>query len=186
EAGLLGRGAPALGSTERARQRTAARADDGRPPAGGGHPVRKLGSWATRPRGSRRTTLHNTQSSRISIHYPFHPLAGAELDVVRASRYPEIPITVRGPDGVDLKIPRWMTEPAAERFAVTNVVVLAVEALRTVRAVLHTHEPVKPSEEVTHHPRSGALQPDQEDAHAPAALRVVPTTRRRPEGGGRA
>jgi hypothetical protein len=30
-------------------------------------------------------------------------------------------VTVRGRDGIDLNIPRWMTEPAAQRFAVSDV-----------------------------------------------------------------
>ena len=67
---------------------------------------------------------------KARVHYRFHPFAGMELEVVHAFRHAEIPIAVRGPDGMDLKIPRWMTEPAASGFAVSDVAVLAVEAWR--------------------------------------------------------
>jgi hypothetical protein len=42
-------------------------------------------------------------SSKITVHYPFHPLVGMALDVI--SPLAELPVTVRGPDGLDLKIP---------------------------------------------------------------------------------
>jgi hypothetical protein len=51
---------------------------------------------------------------------------------VGASSRPHLPITVRGPDGVDLKIPRWMIDPAAGAVAVSPVALLPLGVLRAV------------------------------------------------------
>ena len=42
-------------------------------------------------------------SSKIRVHYRFHPLAGQELEVVLASRRRHLPITVRGLDVLDAR-----------------------------------------------------------------------------------
>ena len=52
--------------------------------------------------------------------------------MVSASRNAQLPITVRGPDDVDLKIPRWMTDPAAGRLEIAAVAVLPLDVLRAV------------------------------------------------------
>jgi len=44
-----------------------------------------------------------------TVHYPFHPFAGTALTVQKES------VTVRGPDGLDLKVPRWMLSPLLAR-----------------------------------------------------------------------
>ena len=119
---------------------------------------------------------------RIAVHYPFHPLAGAELELVCAPRHAHLPITVRGPDGLDLKIPRWMTEPAARRFALAAAATLAIEALRAVSEWLTTHERLKPSP-VTDHARSQALTPAEEDDRDEAAVRMAPPRRCQEQSG---
>lgn len=56
------------------------------------------------------------------------------------SRHADLPVTVRGHDGVDLNIPGWMTEPAAHTFAVSDVATLSAGSLRATgeRLSLHT------------------------------------------------
>ena len=120
----------------------------------------------------------------IRVHYPFHPLAGADLEVVRTSRHAHMPITVRGPDGIDLKIPRWMTEPATSEVALAAVATLAVEALRAVSALLTAQARVKPSP-VENHPRSQAPTPAEEDDRDKATVRVAPPRRWQEGGRGR-
>ena len=112
----------------------------------------------------RPTALHTTLSSSITVHYRFHPLAGTELQVVRVGRRAEMPITVRGPDGVDLKIPRWMTDPSAGDLVLSDTATLAVAALRAVTELVATHERLTLSAAgIPEHPRS-QITSDQEDA----------------------
>ena len=84
-------------------------------------------------------------SSKITVRYPFHPLVGMALDVVCMSRLAELPITVRGPDGLDLKIPRWMTEPDSGDIALSEVATLPLEALRTVLELLAQKNRLSPT-----------------------------------------
>ena len=44
----------------------------------------------------------------------------------------DLPITVRAPDGVDLKVPRWMMDPAAEALQCSEQVALSLAAIRAV------------------------------------------------------
>ena len=91
------------------------------------------------------TVSHDTLSSRIKVHYRFHPLCGKDLQVVRAPRRVELPITVRGPDGIDLKIPRWMTEPPAGAIQISDHATLPIEALLAVAALLPDDPALNPS-----------------------------------------
>ena len=66
-----------------------------------------------------------------------------------------MPITVRGPDGVDLKIPRWMTDPSAGDLVLSDTATLAVAALRAVTELVATHERLTLSAAgIPEHPRS--------------------------------
>jgi hypothetical protein len=85
-----------------------------------------------------------------------------EVEVVSSSRRKELPITVRGPDGNDLKIPRWMTEPAAGRMQVSELATLAIDALRNISDLLGAHDRLKSSALVT-------------DAWSPMATKQVMT-----------
>src|SRR2546428_6128357 len=59
-------------------------------------------------RDSNRTTLQNTNRSRVTVHYRFHPSAGQELEVIL---YPVVRyewIMVRNQRGHSLKFIKWM------------------------------------------------------------------------------
>jgi len=86
------------------------------------------------------TGPNNTTSSRITVYYPFHPLAGMELEVVSMPRRRDLPLTAHGPDGLDIKIPQWMTELAAASIGLSEVATLPIEALRSVYELLMTNE----------------------------------------------
>jgi len=88
----------------------------------------------------------------VTVYYPFHPLAGTELEVVSAPRRAALPITVRGPDGLDIQIPRWMIEPAAGSIVIASTATLAIGVLRAVAALLAAHNLWRPSASATDPP----------------------------------
>ena len=57
----------------------------------------------------------STPGSKVTVHYPFHPLRGRALEVVCAPRpgNGDGAVTVLEPTGQRLKIPCWMLSPAA-------------------------------------------------------------------------
>src|SRR2546426_4848722 len=78
---------------------------------------------------SSRTTLQNTNRSRVTVHYRFHPSAGQELEVIHypVARYEWI--IVRTPRGSSLKIPQWMVHPSASEIVISANPTLSVNAL---------------------------------------------------------
>jgi hypothetical protein len=56
-------------------------------------------------------THQNPIGSEIEINYPFHPLFGAKLKIVRNSMTKNGTIFVDSPKGFCKEIPMWMTEP---------------------------------------------------------------------------
>jgi len=57
---------------------------------------------------------HNTLSAetqRVRIFYPFHPLHGLNLQVIRKGKRGDGAVCVRDPAGKRLKIPAWMLTP---------------------------------------------------------------------------
>jgi hypothetical protein len=67
--------------------------------------------------------------SALTVFYPFHPLAGQTLRVIAWPRLQDGAVTVDHRDGSTLKIPMWMLQPRAARFAVCDQTVLSREAL---------------------------------------------------------
>ena len=65
----------------------------------------------------------------VTVHYPFHPLAGTSVPALTIQKES---VTVRGPDGLDLKVPKWMLSPAAHA-EVSAEVVVGLDALRDSR-----------------------------------------------------
>ena len=74
------------------------------------------------------TTTLNTMLSTVTVHFPFHPLHNRCLDVVAWPRQATSAVTVRHPYGKTLKIPRWMLQPEAARFHLSDQVDLAAGA----------------------------------------------------------
>jgi hypothetical protein len=57
---------------------------------------------------------------RVTVHYPFHPLCGRELDVLCTPRDLAQSIVAVDPRGGHIKIPRWMTCRDAARFHLSD------------------------------------------------------------------
>lgn len=107
---------------------------------------------------------------RVTVHYRFHPLAGMELEVVSAPRRVELPITVRGLDGIAIKIPRWMTEPAAGAVQISELAALPIEALLAVAALLPDDLVLNPKNPVRYTASHGSN--DEKKARGADAVRV--------------
>ncbi len=58
---------------------------------------------------ARATVAHGTVPLTVTVHYQFHPFAGTSVPALTMQKES---VTVRGPDGLDLKIPKWMLSPA--------------------------------------------------------------------------
>ena len=105
-----------------------------------------LASVRTRPRApdrargrscrSRSTRRHTAtyHGELRTVHYRFHPRAGAQVEVVRRRRPAHL--VVRQPDGTLSCLPEWMTRPEASAFDVRDVPVLPRRALAALRAVV--------------------------------------------------
>src|SRR5467141_1315877 len=88
------------------------------------------------PHDSNRTTLQNTNRSRVTVHYRFHPYAGQELEVIHypVARYEWI--IVRTPRGSSLKIPQWMVHPSTSEIVISPNPTLSVNALARLMELL--------------------------------------------------
>jgi hypothetical protein len=67
--------------------------------------------------------------STVTVHYSFHPLHNHCLDVLAWPRQATHAVTVQHPDGQSLKIPRWMLQPEAAGFHLSEQIELAASAL---------------------------------------------------------
>lgn len=76
--------------------------------------------------------------AKMRVLYPHHPLHQQELSVLQAPRRNDGCLLVRRPDGVDLKVPAWMFEPAAAAAAIREQPSLDAATLRAVLAVAPT------------------------------------------------
>ena len=78
-------------------------------------------------------TTHNAISSscasRVTVHYPFHPLCGQRVEVVRAPRREDGAFTVVDPSGRHLKIPAWMVSRAAGEMKLSAQATIHARAL---------------------------------------------------------
>ena len=88
------------------------------------------------PSSSRAGLAHNTSSRYVTIHYPFHPLAGTRFRPER---------TILGPPPAyilhrlerRLTIPAWMTEEWAFRLTVVDGPHVDVESLLHLAQITH-------------------------------------------------
>lgn len=67
---------------------------------------------------------HNTNDSYIKITYPFHPLFGQFLPLIHETNKPEPAFICRIDDFRQLNVPKWMTEPSAENFSISEIPVI--------------------------------------------------------------
>jgi len=75
---------------------------------------------------------HNTLSAEthhVRIFYPFHPLHGLSLEVIRKPKCGDGAVSIKEPNGKRLKIPVWMLTPDASRVQIVEQPYLGREAL---------------------------------------------------------
>jgi hypothetical protein len=82
---------------------------------------------------------HNTLSTdatHVQVFYPFHPLHGDRLRVIRRPRRGDGAVSVLDPVGKRLKIPTWMLSPSAADIKTTEQARLSREALFSLISLL--------------------------------------------------
>jgi hypothetical protein len=70
------------------------------------------------------------------VFYPFHPLYGYRLRVLRKPKKSDGAVAVVDPVGKRLKIPAWMLSPVAGKSAITSQASLSRESLLSLVALL--------------------------------------------------
>jgi hypothetical protein len=87
---------------------------------------------------------HNTlsaENTHVQVYYPFHPLRGAILQVVRRPKRRDGAVSVIDPIGRRLKIPVWMLSPDCAAITATETAHLSKEALLHLTSLLATRLP---------------------------------------------
>jgi hypothetical protein len=90
------------------------------------------------------TIAHNTLSAdaaHVQVFYPFHPLHGYRLRVIRRPKRSDGAVSVQDPIGKRLKIPVWMLSSAAADIKTTEQALLSRQALLNLASLL-THSTV--------------------------------------------
>lgn len=75
-----------------------------------------------------RNTL-SAENTHVQVYYPFHPLRGAILQVVRRPKRGDGAVSVMDPVGKRIKIPLWMLSPDCAAITITEKAYLSKEAL---------------------------------------------------------
>src|SRR6266478_5269239 len=89
--------------------------------------------------GDDASGTHNTLSAdatHVRVFYPFHPLHGCRLQVIRRPKRGDGAISVLDPVGKRLKIPTWMLSPSAANIKTTEQALLSREALFSLSSLL--------------------------------------------------
>lgn len=73
---------------------------------------------------------------RVTVHYPFHPWHGRELEARCVPRDPQEPLVAVDPRGGHLEIPRWMTSPEAAQYVLCEHAHLEPWGLRALAHLL--------------------------------------------------
>lgn len=82
---------------------------------------------------------HNTLSAdttHVQVFYPFHPLHGYRLRVLRRPKREDGAVSVMDPAGKRLKIPVWMLSPSAANIKATEQPLLSREVLLSLASLL--------------------------------------------------
>jgi hypothetical protein len=83
--------------------------------------------------------IHNTPctvTQRVQVFYPFHPLHGFSLQVIRKSKRGDGAVSIRDPAGKRLKIPIWMLAPDASHVQIVDQPLLSKEALLSLTSLI--------------------------------------------------
>ena len=92
------------------------------------------------------TRAHNTLSAETpfaQVFYPFHPLHGASLQLIRRPRRGDGAITVLDTNGRRLKIPTWMLSAEAADARIAEQAYLSKHALQSLADLLAIRLPIE-------------------------------------------
>ena len=141
------------------------------------------------------TVAHGTLSLRVTVRYPFHPLAGRELEVLTDQKDS---VTVRGLDGFDLKVPKWALSPWANPAELSASPRVVVHALLAVAALVadagrvltappgEVGDPPTSRPEKTRHAPTGAHKHEERSPQKDSARNVARGARAEGRGSSRA
>ncbi len=94
--------------------------------------------WRSEHAGA-NTPAHNTlsaESTHVQVFYPFHPLHGATLQVIRRPKRSDGAVSVIDAAGARLKIPVWMLSRDCADIRITEQPHLSKEALLSLASLL--------------------------------------------------
>ena len=82
---------------------------------------------------------HNTlsaENTEVQVFYPFHPLCGATVQILRKPKRGDGAVSVIDQAGKRLKIPVWMLSPDSSGIKISERVHLSKEALLSLTSLL--------------------------------------------------
>ena len=88
------------------------------------------------------THAHNTLSpedGKVQVFYPFHPLQGATVQILRRPKREDGAVSVIDRSGKRLKIPVWMLSPETAQIMISEQAHLSKEALLSLASLLSLH-----------------------------------------------
>ena len=88
--------------------------------------------------------VHNTlsaESAEVQVFYPFHPLYGSTLQILRRPQRGDGAVTVIDRAGKRLKIPVWMLLPDCAVIKISEEVHLSKTSLLSLMTLLSPHVP---------------------------------------------
>jgi hypothetical protein len=87
------------------------------------------------------THAHNTlsaETTQVQVFYPFHPLCGATLQVVRRPKRGDGAVSIIEPTGRRLKVPVWMVLPDCAEIKIAERPRLSKDAFLCLTSLLAT------------------------------------------------
>jgi len=92
--------------------------------------------------GIRAHDTLSPETTHVQVFYPFHPLHGTTLQIVRRPKRGDGAVSIIDPTGRRLKIPVWMLLPECAEIKITDRPRLSKEALLSLTLLLPTaHNP---------------------------------------------
>jgi hypothetical protein len=88
------------------------------------------------------THAHNTlsaENAEVQVFYPFHPLYGATVQILRKPKRGDGVVSVIDQAGKRLKIPVWMLSPDSSGIKISERVHLSKEALLSLTSLISPH-----------------------------------------------
>jgi len=92
--------------------------------------------------GDEDTHAHNTlsaENAEVHVFYPFHPLHGATVQILRKPKRGDGAVSVIDQAGKRLKIPVWMLSPDSSGIKISERVHISKEALLSLTSLLSPH-----------------------------------------------